>query len=106
MDDYFFDRSANRRGVGIWRHRGHSGHNCEGMFFHLHRFLSRLFDPTQGVVMNPIPRILIVEDDPTVRELSAKLLNRSGYEVDTAVDGEAGLKTFHAASDNSSSYDL
>ena len=32
-------------------------------------------------------RILVVEDDGSIRELNAKVLSRFGYHVDTAVDG-------------------
>ncbi len=35
-------------------------------------------------------RILLVEDDDAIRQLSAKVLDRAGYEVDTAVDGLSG----------------
>jgi len=35
-------------------------------------------------------RILVVDDDPTVRELSSAILVRSGYRVDAAEDGAAG----------------
>jgi DNA-binding response OmpR family regulator len=33
------------------------------------------------------PRILIVEDDAAIREINARVLARSGYEVDAAEDG-------------------
>ena len=35
-------------------------------------------------------RILVVDDSITVRELERQLLETSGYEVDTAVDGMDG----------------
>ena len=35
-------------------------------------------------------RILVVDDDPEIREIIAVLLKGSGYEVDTAGDGGAG----------------
>lgn len=34
-------------------------------------------------------RILVVEDDPTVRDTTARLLERRGYRVDVAEDGES-----------------
>lgn len=37
------------------------------------------------------PRILVVEDDPTVRGLLVALLVAEGYDVQTAADGLAGL---------------
>lgn len=35
-------------------------------------------------------RLLVVEDDKSVREVSARFLQLAGYKVDTAGDGEAG----------------
>lgn len=35
-------------------------------------------------------RILVVEDDISIRQLTTELLLRSGYEVDAACDGEVG----------------
>jgi DNA-binding response OmpR family regulator len=37
------------------------------------------------------PRVLVVEDDPSVRGLLQTLLASEGYEVSTASDGLAGL---------------
>lgn len=37
-------------------------------------------------------RILIVEDDKFLRELMSQKLNKEGYEVIEAVDGEEGVK--------------
>ena len=39
----------------------------------------------------PRPSILVVDDDPDVRGLLAILFDREGYEVVTAIDGEAAL---------------
>jgi DNA-binding NtrC family response regulator len=41
--------------------------------------------------------ILIADDDPTMLQLTAMILSRSGYKVVTAEDGEAALKTFKEA---------
>jgi two-component system response regulator MtrA len=38
-----------------------------------------------------MPRVLIVDDDPDIRALVTYRLSASGYEVISAVDGEAGL---------------
>jgi two-component system response regulator MtrA len=37
-------------------------------------------------------RLLLVEDDPSIREVTAIGLRAAGFEVDTAVDGAAGLE--------------
>jgi CheY-like chemotaxis protein len=50
--------------------------------------------------------ILVVEDEADLRQTYSKVLVRSGYQVDTAEDGEAGWKVLYAACSSSSSYDL
>ena len=42
-------------------------------------------------------RILLVEDDPSIREVTAIGLRAAGFEVDTAPDGLAGLERFRRA---------
>lgn len=37
------------------------------------------------------PRLLVVEDEPDIARLLAMMLNRSGYQVDVAPDGETAL---------------
>ena len=51
-------------------------------------------------------RILVVEDDPSVRQLVSAVLTRSGYRVDTAEDGEAGWEMLLAASQSPDGYVL
>ena len=51
--------------------------------------------------IKPPHRILVLDDDSVIREISAKALTRSGYEVDAADDGAAGWEALHAKS-----YDL
>ena len=41
---------------------------------------------------NDTPRILIADDEPTVREVLAELLNFEGYTVATAATGEEALQ--------------
>jgi two-component system response regulator MtrA len=43
-------------------------------------------------------RILLIEDDPSIREVTAIGLRNAGFTVDTAGDGRAGLDRFAAAS--------
>lgn len=40
--------------------------------------------------------ILVVEDDPDVRQLVHTLLRRSGYQIDEAVDGEEAIAKLSA----------
>ncbi|KAF2960305.1 response regulator [Thermotoga sp. 38H-to] len=46
-------------------------------------------------------RILVVDDEPNIRELLKEELQEEGYEVDTAENGEEALKKFF-----SGNYDL
>ena len=39
-------------------------------------------------------RILLVEDDPSIREVTAIGLRNAGFEVETASDGREGLDRF------------
>ncbi len=41
--------------------------------------------------MEPAPRILVIEDDPILRDLMAEWLMAAGYRVALAADGGAGL---------------
>jgi DNA-binding response OmpR family regulator len=45
---------------------------------------------------NPPHRILVVEDDILIRQLNTVALLRSGYDVDTADDGDAAWKALSA----------
>lgn len=46
---------------------------------------------TPGPGSSPVPKVLVVEDDPSVRGLLETLLASEGYRVVTASDGIAGL---------------
>ncbi len=43
-------------------------------------------------------RILVVDDDPTIRQLLTDVLEMEGYEVSIAVDGLAAVRAVQAAS--------
>jgi two-component system response regulator MtrA len=42
-------------------------------------------------------RILLVEDDPSIREVTTIGLRNAGFEIDAVADGQAGLDRFRAA---------
>ena len=44
----------------------------------------------------PLRRVLVVDDDDDIRLLLGELLRGAGYTVDTAEDGRAALRVFHA----------
>ena len=44
----------------------------------------------------PAPTILVVDDNPTNRQLLRELLEPAGYKVLEAADGESGLKLAHS----------
>jgi DNA-binding response OmpR family regulator len=48
------------------------------------------------VSRRPAYRVLIVEDDPHIGRLLLVNLNRAGLDARLALDGEAGLQSFHA----------
>ena len=41
-----------------------------------------------------MPRVLVIDDDERIRSLLRAILEREGYEVETAVDGAQGLNFF------------
>jgi DNA-binding response OmpR family regulator len=46
--------------------------------------------------MSSADRVLVVDDEPMVRDVLARYLARDGFEVATAADGEAALAAFEA----------
>ncbi len=50
---------------------------------------------------HPAQRILVVEDEPDIRQLDSEVLRESGYQVDTIENGVAALHTL-----NTDHYDL
>lgn len=46
-----------------------------------------------------MPRILVVDDEPGMREGCRRILESEGYEVETAEDGVAGIEIFQARED-------
>jgi len=52
--------------------------------------------PTSASVASPAqterPTVLVIDDDPTVRELASRTLNKEGYRVLLAPDGRTGLE--------------
>jgi DNA-binding response OmpR family regulator len=39
-------------------------------------------------------RILVIDDDPVIRDMLVEMLRREGYDVDSAEDGRVGMKRF------------
>src|SRR4249919_2770808 len=60
--------------------------------------------PSLGRAVNPVvgrPRVLVADDEPSVRDLLLKTLTLAEYEVDVAADGRAAVDRLRALS-----YDL
>ncbi len=55
---------------------------------------------------SPPRRILVVDDKPDLRRLNVEVLERSGYKVDAAEDGNAGWEALHATRHSPESYAL
>jgi DNA-binding NtrC family response regulator len=53
-------------------------------------------EATQWHPPHTAARILVVDDDEDIRQLNASVLKASGYEVDTAVDGDAACAILDA----------
>ncbi|WP_394437158.1 response regulator [Streptomyces sp. SGAir0957] len=49
------------------------------------------YEPAKSATDGPGPRVLVVDDDPTVAEVVVGYLDRAGYAVDHAGDGPAAL---------------
>jgi DNA-binding response OmpR family regulator len=50
--------------------------------------------------VNEAARVLVVDDEPIVRDVLARYLSREGYSVETAEDGEAALVSFEQSRPN------
>jgi CheY-like chemotaxis protein len=61
----------------------------------------QIANPPARYRTNPSHRILVVDSDLSIRQLSTRLLGRLGYKVDAAADGETGWQALYAHS-----YDL
>lgn len=42
-------------------------------------------------------RVLVIDDDPGIRDVCREILEQAGYSVDVAPDGAVGLKMFASA---------
>ena len=62
---------------------------------------------TEAMAVGEVPpmRLLVIDDDASVREMIANLLRRDGHWVVTAPDGEQGIATFEAALQSSEPFD-
>ena len=43
-----------------------------------------------------MPSILVIDDDPNVRDILQRMLGRAGYDVTTAINGKEGIRLFRA----------
>ena len=82
-------RSKNANGIYGWER-----YDCSAM---KKRPASRRKKPVSDSRQTSLfPRVLIVEDDEDILNLSAETLKETGYEVDTAKDGAAGWEALQA----------
>jgi CheY-like chemotaxis protein len=64
------------------------------MFGRYPQTLARLVSADQGNVMEQRETILLVEDEPAVRQLFSLALSRAGYRVHEARNGQEAMKMF------------
>ncbi|HET9221518.1 MAG TPA: GAF domain-containing protein [Roseiflexaceae bacterium] len=60
---------------------------------------SSILDPRSSNQSSVVGRVLVIEDDPSIRALAARMLKRFGYDVLIADDGYAGVAAFSAQPD-------
>ena len=60
---------------------------------------SRVFDDRGGEVLSGHERILLVEDEPEVRDVAASMLKKFGYRVVVAADGASALELWRNATE-------
>lgn len=100
FDRRFTTKRGDNSGLGlsivadiVRRHRGHvlvHSHPNRGSIF----YVSLHPQPTCGKLkrMRSPVRVLLVEDEPTIRECLRELLERAGHEVRTASNGEEAIQ--------------
>jgi signal transduction histidine kinase/CheY-like chemotaxis protein len=59
-----------------------------------------------GDTARPGGRVLVMDDEPAIRTLAARLLKRMGYDVETAADGAAAIDAFIEARHAGRPFDL
>ncbi len=77
---------------------GRSIHNCKGLV----KFLTALLNFQQNPIVLPTPvmmltataKILVVDDDPAIRNLIVRFLSQRNYQVEAAGDGRSALEMF------------
>ncbi len=63
--------------------------------------------PDTGGIPGPGPgRVLIMDDEEMVREVTAAMIRRLGYDYDTAASGEEALEIYRQAMDSDRPFDL
>lgn len=112
LEPFFTTKGEENSGLGlstvygiVKRHEGHLDMVSEagkGTTFFLRlpfagadASIAKRSEFTDGRVGRPL-RVLLVEDDPLVREVVAEYLRRDEHEVSTAVNGAEGLEKFVA----------
>jgi PAS domain S-box-containing protein len=119
--DPYFTTKADGNGLGlatafsiIGQHHGHIAVESEetvGTTFHIYLPAGNAPVESAGACTDKIHffagrgKILVMDDEMALRNLTRSMLNRAGYEVETAADGNEAVQSYKSALDSGKPFD-
>ena len=116
FDPYFSTKERGvQRGMGLGLPTAYSIIEKHGGFLQIHSekcvgttarvFLPAVPDPAEGADEPVLPRVLLMDDEEMVREVTGQILKRLGYNVDFAAEGEEAVRLYQEAAKNGDPFD-